>query len=180
MHYTIDPAPPPWVRSFQDPRDAGPSSAHISDLVFQTQPEVLSVTFYSKHAAGVCQRRAKAAAAWAQAMFALLSPAPLHPPGNNDGISSHRATQHCTCHSPVAMEESHLGKGSFEGQSLNMQSTRAIGKSLACPWFLSLLPLSFQLEIWLETQAGAGQPRYFTDALCFFTKLYIWGNKNSP
>lgn len=36
--------PPPWARSFQDPRDAGPSSAHIPDPVFQTQPEVLSVT----------------------------------------------------------------------------------------------------------------------------------------
>lgn len=125
------------------------------------------VTFYSKHTTGVCQRRAKAAAAWAQAMFALLSPAPLHLPGNNDGVSSHRATQHCTCHSPVAMGENHLGTGGFEGQSLNMQSARAVGKILACPWFLSLLPLSFQLEIWLEIQAGAGQPRYFTDALCF-------------
>ena len=142
--YTIDPAPPPWVRSFHHPRDTGPSSAHIPDPVFPTPQEVLSVTFYSKHTAGGCYRRerARAAAAWAWAMRALLSPAPPHSPGNNDGVSSHTATQRrCTCHCPAGIEENHLGTGGFEGQSLNPQATRPFER--ACLVLASSLSFLF-------------------------------------
>lgn len=144
--------PPPWARSFQDPRDAGPSSAHIPDPVFQTQPEVLSVTFYSKHTAGVCQRRAKATAAWAWARLALLSPVPPHPPGSNDGVSSHRETQCCTCHSPAGMEENHLGTGGFEGQSLNLQATRPLERD----WLVLGSSLSF---LFLSGWKSGSRPR---------------------
>lgn len=96
------PGTPSRARSFRHPEDAGPSSAPILDPVFQTQPRVLRVIFRSRDAAGVCQRRAKAAAAWATAMLALMSPAPPPPPGNAGDVRSHRATQR---HTVTALQE---------------------------------------------------------------------------
>lgn len=84
-------------------------------------------------------------------------PGPSHPPRSISSVSSQGTTQPCPHHSALGTEEKHLGKGGFEGSSLNLQAMSPLER--ACPIVGS--SLSFLFGNLAETQEGAGRTHYF-------------------
>lgn len=179
MHYTIDPAPPPWVRSFQDPRDAGPSSAHISDLVFQTQPEVLCYLLFQTHHRGL-SKESQSCSCLGTGHVCPVVPCSSSP--SREQWWRQQSQSNTALH--LSQPCSNGREPPWDRWLWGTKSKHAVSKGCWKDPGLSLVPLppsSFFPVGNLAWDPGRGWPApLFYGCFVFFTKLYICGNKNSP